>query len=123
MITVPPMVTGQVIFTTNVPAFVNATIHVQLEDFSRADVGALLLAEEVISHIKHKPGSDQSKSTIVYFEITCKEGESIDPRNFYGIRVWVDIDNDGRNGSGDLNSDQSYRVLTQGFGNSVEVKF
>jgi hypothetical protein len=37
------------------------------------------------------------------------------------VRVWVDRNSDGRPGAGDLFSDQSYRVLTGGFGSTVII--
>lgn len=116
-----PIVKGEVVFTETVPAFDHATIHIQLEDVSIADAGAFILGRETITKVQHNPDSNQG--TVINFEIYLKDVEKIDPKNFYGIRVWVEMYSDGTNSSKGLYTDQSYRVLTQGFGNFVRIEF
>ena len=123
MATPSPIVTGRIVFTKKVFAFTDATIHIQLEDVSIADAEACILAEETITNVQHHPDVSRNGFTTVPFKIFLKGEEEIDPRNLYAIRVWVDISSDGKNDADDLNSDQSLRVLTQGFGNSVDVSF
>ena len=45
----------------------------------------------------------------------------IDRDHDYSVRVWLDRDGDKKPGSGDLWSDQSYPVLTRGFGTEVTI--
>jgi uncharacterized lipoprotein YbaY len=113
-----PLVTGQVVISAGTPAFSGATVHVHLEDVSYADAAAEVLAEAVIPGVCHAPG----RATTVPFTLHAAPGAApIEMHNDYAVRVWVDRDGDGRAGAGDLHSDQSYRVLTGGFGRTVTI--
>jgi uncharacterized lipoprotein YbaY len=109
-------VTGDIVITAGVPAFQGATAHIWLEDISRADGEARRVAETVLQDIRHQPPG----GTFLPFVLHAPSG-SIDPRNDYAVRVWLDQDGDGQEGPGDLYSDQSYRVLTRGFGRNLNV--
>ncbi len=113
-----PLVTGQVVISAGTPAFSGATVHVRLEDVSYADAAAEVVAEAIIPGVGHAPGG----TTTVPFALHAAPGATpIDPRNDYAVRVWLDRDGDGRAGAGDLHSDQSYRVLTGGFGRTATI--
>lgn len=112
-----PLVTGQIIIAADTPPLRDATAHVHLEDVSYADAAASVVAQTVIPDLCHEPsGGDTSVSFALY-----ATGVAVDPRNDYAVRVWVDRDGDGREGPDDLHSDQSYRVLTGGFGDTVSI--
>ena len=128
------LVTGRVVIAPEVPPFDGATLHVYLEDVSRADAASTVLAETAIPGVKHgkmargnksnktsKSGKGQS-GTVVPFELRAHpDAAPVDPRSSYSVRVWVDMDGDGKRGPGDLYSDQSYPVLTQGFGHTATI--
>jgi len=114
-----PIVKGKVI-VKNAPAFDNATAHIYLENTSIADAGAVLVAEKEIKNIKHA----ESSFTVIQFELYKRTKKiKIDQRDFYSVRVWIDIDSDREESTGDLNTDQTYPVLTHGYGNTVEIIF
>ena len=121
-----PLVTGQILFTAQTPSFRQATVHLYLEDVSYADAEAEVIAEAVIPAVHHDPTrgeSRQRRATTVPFVIDAPAGmQALDERNLYAVRVWVDRDGDGLEGPGDLFSDQSYRVLTRGFGRRVSIR-
>ncbi|MBC7921341.1 MAG: YbaY family lipoprotein [Ferruginibacter sp.] len=120
-----PTVTGRIIIASGVPALTDATAHLRLEDISYADREAVLLAETLIQNVCHPPlteGNRQEAVTVLAFELRVDAGAGIiDPSHEYAVRVWVDCNGDGKEGTGDLYSDQRYRVLTRGFGRAVTI--
>jgi hypothetical protein len=121
-----PLVTGQVIIADQSPALADASVHISLEDVSRADAPATTVAETVILHVCHRPSQPGSRDnrggTVLGFALRAGLGApAIDLGSDYAVRVWVDRDGDGRPGPGDLYSDQRYPVLTRGFGNTVTI--
>jgi hypothetical protein len=115
-----PLVTGRVHIAAGIPAFAGATMHVYLEDVSYVDAEAVAVAESSVQGIRHAPS--QSGETVVSFALyAALDSAVIDARHSYSIRVWVDSDSDGKPGVNDLYSDQSYRVLTQGYGNTTTI--
>lgn len=121
----PPLVTGQIIVSSRVPAFSGAAAHVTLEDTSRADGASALIAETVITDLSHNrdAGAEKQAETVIEFaiELPADAAVEINPKNDYAVRVWLDRDGDGTEGEGDLYSDQTYRVLTRGAGNSAII--
>ena len=122
------LVSGRIVITDRVASFTGATAHVYLEDISRADGESVVLAEAVIRNVSHQGRADKvvdavggAHSQSISFELFTSPGTLIDPRGDYAVRVWIDSDSDGREGPGDLYSDESYRVLTQGAGSDVTV--
>lgn len=113
------VVTGTIIIPRDVAAFGNAKAYVRLEDVSYADRAAETVGQTELTDLRHDPGTE---STRVPFRLQVEPGHAVDPSADYAVRVWIDIDGDGRAGPGDLHSDQSYRVLTKGFGRCVEVE-
>jgi len=115
-----PLVSGNIVIPFQTASFNNATAHIFLEDVSYADREALLIAKSIIPNVSHI--SDASKDTILPFTIYATEKVEINPRNDYAVRVWVDLDSDGFENSGDLFSDQRNPVLTRGFGNKITIR-
>lgn len=111
--------TGTILIAAGVRAFRDACAYVQLDDVSFADRPAVLVARTRIRGIRHVPGG---ATTAVPFVIVVGQDWAPDPTADYAVRAWVDLDGDGRLGRGDLRSDQSYRVLTRGFGDVVAVE-
>lgn len=114
------LVTGEIVISDSVSPFRDGVAHIYLEDISFADAEALVVAEAVIPNIDH-PSAGQGDTTVA-FALYAEPGPApVNPRNDYAVRVWVDRVGDGKQGSGDLYNDQSYRVLTNGFGRAVRI--
>lgn len=114
-----PLVTGEIIISGKTPACSGATAYVSLEEISYADADAALVAEAVIKDVSHDPSDGD---TSLPFELRANSASpAISPMKDYTVRVWIDVDGDGKQGRQDLYSDQSYRVLTRGFGRTVTV--
>lgn len=105
---------GKVLIPADVPAFEGATAHVRLEEISgEDDKGAAVKAETIIPTVSHQRSGDVSQDTLVDFEISIDVGSfTIDPKNEYAVRVWIDYDSDGKRGPGDCYSDERHGVLT-----------
>ena len=124
-----PHVTGRIIIKSQVPPFSGAVAHVLLEDVSPADGESIVLAEAVVRDVNHGSSGDKAAgrsgaedgSTEISFALHVSSGMVIDPRSDYAVRVWVDSDGDGKEGPGDLYSDERYSVLTRGSGRDVTV--
>ncbi len=115
-----PLVTGKLIISTSTPSFSNATVHIRLEDVSWADAAAVVITETTLTDVHHAPANGDN--TVLSFALRAEPGAAaIDPHHQYAVRVWVDRNSDGQPAAGDLFSDQSYRVLTGGFGSSVTI--
>jgi uncharacterized lipoprotein YbaY len=120
----PPFVSGQIIVSKRIPAFSGAAAHVTLEDVSHADGASVPVAETIITGLSHNRAAGEQKpaDTIIEFAIEPPpDAASINPKNDYAVRVWIDRDGDGKQGEGDLYSDQTYRVLTQGAGSTARI--
>ncbi len=122
-----PVVDGLVVIATGCPAMTDATVHISLEDVSYADAPATVVAEADVLHVEHRPqrpDADRgSGGTVVPFALRPVPGAPvIDPRRHYAVRVWVDRDGDGREGPGDLHSDQRHPVLTRGHPRTVTIE-
>lgn len=116
-----PIVTGRLIIDAGAAPFQDGTAHVQLEDVSLADADAEILAESIIHPVSHAPG-DPARATIVPFALSIYSNvPAIDPRHHYAVRAWVKPGEDDQSGSRNLHSDRSYRVLTRGFGDTVDI--
>jgi uncharacterized lipoprotein YbaY len=122
------LVRGGIIITNRVPPFTGATAHVYLEDVSRADGESVVLAETVIKNVSHKPSHNnvvghprENVAPMISFTLPVPPETVIDPGGNYAVRVWIDRDSDGKEGPGDLYSDERYRVLTHGGGSQVTI--
>lgn len=111
---------GRIVISEKSPAFCNGTAHIYLEGVSRADAESVFIVETIVENIRHE---GEGKQTEILFSLEIADENQVSPQNSYSVRVWIDTDvNDGQFRANDLFSDRAYRVLTRGFGNSVEVK-
>ena len=117
----PPAVrvTGEVLISPRVDSFRSATLHVALEDVGRVNAPAQLLAEAAVPGVSHIGA--QGSGTRVPFEIrSYPDTSEPDPRGHYVVRAW--IEGGSRSKSEDyLGSNESYPVLTRGFGSHVLI--
>jgi heat shock protein HslJ len=107
-------VTGTIVFPENLPAGPPATIHVRIEDVSRADAPATVVASATLQDVALPPAAGEP----VTFAIPVA---SYDPHMRYGVRVHVDRDGDGQVSVGDLVSTSHHPILTHGGGTEVSV--
>lgn len=114
-------VEGRIIFKHTIPTFKNVTVHIYLEDISYSDGAAEETAQTILSNISHR--SIPEKETIIDFQLEIKGEFKIDPVADYGVRLWIDMDNNGKVDSHDLFSSEMYRVLTKGSGRYTEIIF
>ena len=114
MITVPTTITGTIIFPAETPAGSAATIIIRLEDVSRADAPATILASITLEDVPVPPAAGEQVS----FTLAV---ESFDSRARYTVRVHVDPDGDGQVSKGDLLTTSHIPVLTYGGGTEVQV--
>jgi uncharacterized lipoprotein YbaY len=96
------LVKGTIIFDDDDEPPAGATVYVRLEDVSRADAPATVVAEEVIREARPGPQAGWLAFTL--------HGGPLDPRRRYGVRVHVDVDGDGAVGVGDYVSTASHPV-------------
>jgi uncharacterized lipoprotein YbaY len=96
-------------------SFSGAVLRIYLEDVSRADVAANVVAEFVVTGVEHTAGD----VSLWPYEIQL---ESVDSRIHYALRAHVDRQGDGRVGIGDCVSTQSYPVLTFGAADRATVE-
>lgn len=99
----PPrvLVQGRIRFETGSPDFSGALLRLRLEDVSRADAGARLLAEQVVD-ITHARG-DSFPYTLVG-DVTPEVGA------LCTVRAHIDLDRTGTVTRGDFISTQSYPI-------------
>jgi len=102
-----PAVTGTIVFGSDLEPFVGATVYVRLEDVSRIDAPALVVAEMVLQEVR---AGGQAPPRL---EFTI-ELPPLNPRARYGVRVHVDVDADGQIGAGDYVSTISHPVKAGG---------
>jgi uncharacterized lipoprotein YbaY len=109
------LVQGEIVIDETGNSFSGATVHVRLEDTSRADAPARIVAEQVLEDVSHTAGAE----TRLPFAL---EATSVDEKSRYTVRAHVDVDGDGKVSRGDFLSMESYPVLTFGFPNNVSVQ-
>lgn len=115
------LVNGQLVINAGIPPFHGATAHVTLEDISYADAAAVVVAAATIPGISHDPTTN-GRDTVIPFALEAQPtAPPVSAGNDYAVRAWVDRNCDGTEGANDLYSDQSYRVLTRGFGRTVTI--
>jgi putative lipoprotein len=108
----PRTVSGAVVFKQAVPA--HGTIRVRLEDTSRADAAARVLAE-VIEPLTEPVAAGERR----LFRLTVPD---VDERARYEVRVHVDRSGSGVISPGDLITTRAYPVLTRGASDHVDVE-
>jgi hypothetical protein len=119
-----PLVTVSVVIPAAVPGFSQGTLHVRLEEVSRADAPSLTVAEARLPGVSHRGAPDQEGETQLTLPVrgpACS-AERIDPRHDYAVRVWIDLGEGGTPGHRGPSTDQRYPALTRGFGRSVTVR-
>jgi uncharacterized lipoprotein YbaY len=94
----------------------SATIIVQVEDVSMADAPANVVGEEEQRGVRLASGVE------VPFTVSVP-ASAIDERHSYNVRAHIDPTGaaEGAVKSGDLLSEQSYPVLTRGYGDEVRI--
>lgn len=111
-------VTGTVRLPSISKPFQNAAAHVSVQDVSRMDVSATIVASEItrlsVSEDDIKSGREIS------FEFTI-QGEISDERNIYVVNVHIDVDGNGKISKGDYITTGLYSVLTRGYPDRVVV--
>lgn len=110
---------GRIVISAETDKFTGGTAHIFLEDISRADAPSRIVAETEIGNIEHQTG-DPGKTTSIPFRMNYSD-EAFSPNNSYSLRVWIDVNSDGKQSSDDLYSDSIYPVLTRGNGNFAEI--
>ena len=98
---------GAVVLGRHVGAFEHATVRVYVEDVTRADAAAVVIAQLAIPAVSHQAETETS----VPFALRCAP---VEPRALYVVRVHVDLQGDGQLHVGDYITTQSYPVLTFG---------
>jgi uncharacterized lipoprotein YbaY len=113
----PQRVSGRIHISPGKKNFGDAVAHVYLEDISRADAAAAVIAETEIRSLR--PQSEE-KMTIP-FELKISDSSTIDPKGRYRVRVWINVNGDGKQSGEDFYTDRIYPVLTGGHGNFVDI--
>lgn len=117
---IPTFVHGRILISAAAKIFSGATAHIFLEDISRADAPARIVAKIEIANVEHQPDDSGKTSSLVPFRINFSD-EFYNPKNYYSLRVWIDVNGDGKQSGDDLYSDEVYPVWTRGAGNFVEI--
>jgi uncharacterized lipoprotein YbaY len=105
---------GEIKFEDPALSFINATMHVYLENVSVVDASS-----EVVGFYERKNVSfPDNKSRTLSFDIT---GRDLDVRESYAIRAHIDINGDGSISKGDFISMQSYPVATFGHPRHISI--
>ena len=107
-------VRGQVVLPDVELAGQTADFIIQVEDVSRADAPSTVVGEQRISSVPVYAGMS------IPFTVEIP-AERILPNHSYTVRVHVDMSGSGKVEPADLITMQSYPVLTQGYGNEVNV--
>jgi uncharacterized lipoprotein YbaY len=84
----------------------DVTVHVRVQDTSRADAKALTVAEQVIRNVKIVPGGPALPFRV--------DGIPENPATNYTLRVHADVSGDGLVNKGDYVSMQSVPVKSSG---------
>ena len=98
-----PPIHGVILFAATSQAIQGATVYVRLEDVSRADAAARVVREAVLRDVTYVPG----QATPLEWSL---EGQALDERGQYAVRVHVDVDGDGHINRGDYISTESYPI-------------
>lgn len=121
-----PPVTGRVVIAASVPGFVAGALHVQLEDVSQIDARAKVIARTDVDGITHEPANLRNAEsdtlpagTVVPF--TLIPSTAIEAERSYTVRARLDRGRFSDSGPAQIWSDQSYPVLTRGFGSDVTI--
>ena len=113
----PPatLVSGTIGFDPDQPDLSGARVRVRLEDVSRADASADVVATQVIDD----PAERLTEGRLPFR--LSGDRDDIDPSGRYSVAVHVDMDNSGSVSSGDYINTASTPVLTGGHPDQVSV--
>jgi hypothetical protein len=106
------IIKGEIKFEDHALSFINATMHVYLENVSVVDASS----EVVGFYVRKNVNFPNNRARTLSFEIT---GRDLDERESYSIRAHIDINGDGSISKGDFISMQSYPVAT--FGHPCQI--
>jgi hypothetical protein len=98
----PSTLSGEIHFPADAPSLMAADVRVLVEDVSRVDAAAPVVAETLLSGVDTGPGA------ALEFSLTV----DVNDATHYNLRVHVDTDASGDVSVGDLITTQSYPVLT-----------
>jgi uncharacterized lipoprotein YbaY len=110
-----PLVSGSIILGAEVGSFDGVTVYVRLEDVSRADAAAALIAEQTLEGVSHRAGDKDSLDFALYGPPPAEGAD-------YNVSAHVDLDGDGEVSRGDYVTVESYPVLTRGAPARVRVR-
>lgn len=91
----------------------NVTVHVRVQDTSRADARARTVAEQVLRGVNVAPGSPPLSFTV--------RGIPLDQRARYSVRVHADVNGNGVVSRGDYVSTESHPVHTSESSASLSI--
>lgn len=100
-----PFVTGKIVFGSDFKPFFGATVYVRLEEVSRIDHVAELVAIAVMREVHAGGPPDEINFTL--------EAPHLESRARYVVRIHVDVDDDGQAGIGDYVSTASHLVMAE----------
>ncbi len=110
-----PLLYGEIVFDEGVPSFAKASVHIYLEDTTLADASAKVVLHHVVANVT----ADMVRNGRMPFAL---HGTIPDIRARHTVRIFVDVDGDGRIGHGDYVSTASYPVLSRGYPDRVVIR-
>jgi len=106
----------RLILDGEVGSFSGAVAYIRLERADQADRPSQLVAQEIVRDVSHSQGAEAR------IEVALPGPREVAADGHYLVRAHVDLDGDGRIGSGDYVSAESYPVLTFGHPSEVSVR-
>jgi putative lipoprotein len=110
------VVTGHAIVPAGTLAFADGVLRVRLEEVSRADAPATVVAEASASGVTH-PGTAGAETQVPFHLSVQRCDVPIDPRRDYAVRATLDIGGGRR-----LSTTDRHPVLTRGFGHYAALR-
>lgn len=107
------LVKGTIVFEEDVTLPAGATAEVRVEEVSRADAAATVIAREVVRDL----GAGGERRAVPF----SIHGAALDPRRRYTVRAHVDVDGDGEVGVGDFVSTVSYPIAADRLPATVSI--
>jgi uncharacterized lipoprotein YbaY len=111
---VSAVISGLAIFSDAAPEVSGAVARILVEEVSRADAPASLVAQMEIPGPILRP-----EQGALPFSLRV---EGIDPQKHYAVRIHIDVDRDGQVSRGDHISTESHPVVTYGAPTHVQVR-
>jgi hypothetical protein len=109
----PATVTGEIVFGPDTPSLTGVTARVLVENVSRTDAAAPVVAETLLDGLDVGPVAPPLEFSVVV--------DDVDEATHYNVRAHVDADDSGDVSVGDLISTQAHPVLTFGAPDRVAV--